>query len=111
MFLPQILSITAARSKIFDLAEKVQRPGTFFTLTEKGRAKAVMISAEEFESWRETLEVRRIFPDLAKDVATARRGLKSGRYVTLQNFLTNANKKYAVRGHSAKKSPKGSRKN
>lgn len=114
MSFPQTLSITAARSKIFDLAERVQRPGTFFTLTEKGRAKAVVMSAEEFESWRETLEVKRAFPDLSKDIAAARRDYKKGDYITLEDLLAKegfvlakgANKKYAVHGDYTKKSSK-----
>lgn len=114
MFINKTLSITDARSKIFTLTKKVQQPGTFFTLTEKGRAKAVVMSAEEFESWRETLEVRRAFPDLSKDIAAARRDYKKGNYITLEDLLAKegfvlakgANKKYAVHGDYTKKSSK-----
>ena len=40
------------------------------------------MSAEEFESWQETLEVSRIFPNLKEDVAAAERDIASGRYRT-----------------------------
>lgn len=50
MKIKNILSITEARKKIFDIAEKVQKPDTFYTLTERGKAKMVMISAEKFEN-------------------------------------------------------------
>lgn len=40
----------------------------YYTLTDKGRPKAVVMSAEEFESWAETLEVMRDFPNLDKDI-------------------------------------------
>ncbi|MBI4992761.1 MAG: type II toxin-antitoxin system Phd/YefM family antitoxin [Candidatus Magasanikbacteria bacterium] len=114
MLLHQTLSITDARSKIFALAEKVQRPGTFFTLTEKGRAKAVVMSAEEFESWRETLEIRRAFPNLREDAALARRDYKKGNYITLEDLLAKegfvlakgVHKNYAVPNNNTKKSSK-----
>jgi len=74
------IPISEARKKIFDLAEKVQRPGVYYTFTEKGRPKAVMVSAEEFESWVETLEVMTDFPDLEKDVKAADRAVKTKEY-------------------------------
>ena len=60
------LPISEARKKIFKIAEDVQEPSRHYTLTEKGRPKAVIISADEFESWQETLEIMREFPDLKK---------------------------------------------
>jgi len=44
------LSISEARKNIFDIAEEVQKPGVFYTLTEKGLPKAVVLSAEQFDS-------------------------------------------------------------
>lgn len=84
------LSISEARKNIFDIVNKVQTPGMYYTFTEKGRPKAVMMSAEEYESWKETLEVMRDFPDLKKDVAEAERAFKSGEYknwTTLEDLL------------------------
>ncbi len=51
------LSISEARKKIFQIAEDVQKPATYYTLTENGKPKVVIMSAEEFESWAETLEI------------------------------------------------------
>lgn len=84
------ISITEARKKIFDLAEAVQTPGMYYTFTEKGRPKAVMLSAEEFEGWLETLEVARDFPDLKKQIAQVNTDIKSGaykQYTTLPTYL------------------------
>ncbi len=47
---------------------RVQKPATYYTLTEKGRPKAVILSVAEFRSWKETVEVTRIFPQLEKDI-------------------------------------------
>src|SRR3989344_4040100 len=74
------LPISEARRKIFAIAEEVQKPDTYYVLTEKGRPKAVMLSAEEYESLMETLEVMRIFPDLDKDIEEAEKAYKSGAY-------------------------------
>ena len=82
------LPISEARKKIFKIAEKVQKPATHYTLTEKGRPKVVLMSAEEFESWQETLEVMRDFPKLGKDVEKAEKEYKKGRYVTLEDVLS-----------------------
>jgi prevent-host-death family protein len=51
------LSITEARKNIFDIAQEVQKPGTYYTLTENGKPKAVILSFEEFDSLMENLEL------------------------------------------------------
>lgn len=81
------LSISEARKKIFKIAKNVQRPSTYYTLTEKGKPKAVVLSAEEFESWQETLEVIRVFPNLEKDVKNAVKDYKNKKYSTLEKIL------------------------
>ncbi len=74
------LPISEARKKIFEIAEDVQKPSRYYTITEKGRPKAVILSAEEFASWQETLEVTREFPGLDKDIKEINRAVKSGTY-------------------------------
>jgi prevent-host-death family protein len=101
------ISITEARKNIFDIAEEVQKPGVYYTFTEKGKPKAVMMSHEEFESWVETLEVMQDFPDLKKDIEETDRAVKSGEYknwISLDQMLMKegfvladkSNKKYGV---------------
>ncbi|MFA6136304.1 MAG: type II toxin-antitoxin system Phd/YefM family antitoxin [Candidatus Paceibacterota bacterium] len=74
------LSISEARKKIFEITEDVQKPGTSYTLTERGRPKAVIMSVDEHESWAETLEVIKDFPDLKKDVAETKKAVRIGSY-------------------------------
>lgn len=76
------IPISEARKKIFDITKEVQKPGIYYIFTEKGRPKAVLISAEEFESWVETLEVMEDFPDLKKDIEEAHKDYQSGKYKT-----------------------------
>lgn len=84
------LPISEARKRIFELARAVQRPGTHYTFTAKGRPKAVMISAEEFESLIETIEAYQQFSNLDRDFKQARRELKEGRTVPLDVLLEEA---------------------
>jgi len=66
------LSISEARAKIFDIAEDAQAPHKIYTLTEHGRPKVVLMSAEEFESWKETVEVLHEVPDIFERIKEAK---------------------------------------
>ncbi len=112
-----IISITEGRGKIFDIAEDVQKPGVYYTFTEKGRPKAVMMSAGEFESWQETIEVAREFPGLNESAKEIDRAVKTGEYkkwATLDEVMAKfgyvvadkSKQKYAVGNKSGKKSTK-----
>lgn len=117
------LPISEGRKKIFQIAEDVQKPDVYYTFTEKGRPKAVMMSFEEFESWKETLEVMKDFPDLDKDVEKVEKDIKSGawkKYPSLEEVMAEhgfvladkSKKKYgAVENQARKKSQKRSGKN
>lgn len=82
------LPISEARKKIFKIAEEVQTPSRHYTLTEKGKPKAVIMSAEEYDSWQETLEVVKAFPSLEKDIKKSEKEYKSGVYKTLEEILS-----------------------
>lgn len=79
------ISITEARRKIFDIAEEVQKPGVYYTFTEKGRPKAVLMSAEEFDSLLETLEILGN-PEVMKRIEQAEKEYKKGEYVTWEDL-------------------------
>jgi antitoxin YefM len=81
------LSISEARRKIFDIAEDVQTPNTYYTLTENGRPKAVVISAEEFDSIMETVDVLKEFPDIRSEITQAEKEYKAGQYSTIEQIL------------------------
>lgn len=111
------MSISEARKRIFEIAKEVQKPGNFYTLTEKGRQKAVIMSAEEFESWAETLEVMKEFPNLKKEIKETNKAIKSGEYkkwTTLEEILAKegfvfadkSSKKYGVSAKVKTKSRK-----
>lgn len=52
-----ILSISEARKKIFQIANEVQKPGIHFIFTENGSPKAVLVSATEYDSLMETIDI------------------------------------------------------
>lgn len=114
------LSISEARKKIFDIIDAVQKPGVHYTFTANGRPSAVLMSAEEYESWAETLEVMRDFPDLDKDVAEAEKAFRTGEYKkwpTLDDLKRDwgfavadtSAKKYGVHSRNKTKGKKKSR--
>ena len=74
------IPISEARKNIFKIADKVQKPGVYFTFTENGKPKGVIMSAEEFESLTETMEVIRQFPNLDRDIAQADKAIRTGQY-------------------------------
>ncbi len=84
------ISISEARKRIFDIAEEVQAPHKVYTLTADGKPKAVIMSAEEYESWVETMEVMRVFPELDKEIAETDEAVRTGeckKWVTLETMI------------------------
>lgn len=100
------LSISEARKRIFDIAEDVQKPGKFYTFTENGTPKAVLMSAEQFDSLMEDLELASD-PGFAKRIAQAEKELENGEYVTLdelkKEFNFDAKKAYMAMEKTNKK--------
>lgn len=81
------LPISEARKQIFKISNDVQKSRVHYTFTDKGRPKVVLMSAEEFESWQETLEVTRNFPNLKTDIKKAEEDYKRNNYITLEEIL------------------------
>lgn len=111
------LSITEARKKIFEIAEAVQKPGVYYTLTENGKPKAVVLSYEEYESLIETIEVMGEMPELGNELKQTREAVKRGEHkswITLEELLAKdgfvlaekAKKQYGVSTKTRPKSRK-----
>lgn len=98
------MSISEARKKIFMIADEVQKQDNHYTLTENGKPKVVVMSVENFESLKETIEVMWDFPNLRKDIEQAERDFKSGKYkkyTTLDELLNTKTRKrkYGMAGN------------
>ncbi|OGK31592.1 hypothetical protein A3F29_01415 [Candidatus Roizmanbacteria bacterium RIFCSPHIGHO2_12_FULL_33_9] len=74
------ISITEARKNIFKISDDIKKTGSHYVLTDKGRSKVVIMSAEEYDSWAETLEVMKDFPNIEKDIKETESDYKSGNY-------------------------------
>lgn len=111
------ISISEARKRIFEIADEVQAPHKVYTLTSDGIPKVVIMSAEEYESWVETMEVERIFPDLDKEIAETDEAVRTGVYkkwASLEDMVARRTlavaekpkKKYGIRTKNKTKSRK-----
>jgi prevent-host-death family protein len=52
------LSLSEAKMKLSGLVDEVSRRDEEVVITRNGRPAAVLVSADEYESWQETLAVR-----------------------------------------------------
>ncbi len=93
MRINDILSITEARKNIFDIAEATQKKGRHFMLTDKGRPAAVIMSAAQYESWAETLEVLSDFPNIEADIRSARNDLVKNKFMRLDEVRKSYDRK------------------
>ncbi|MHB1316383.1 MAG: type II toxin-antitoxin system Phd/YefM family antitoxin [Minisyncoccota bacterium] len=114
------ISISEARKRIFEIADEVQVPNKVYTLTADGKPKVVIMSAEEYESMIETMEVNRIFPDLDKEIAEVEEAFRTGEHKnwpTLDDLKKDwgfavaekPKKKYGVQSRNKTKSKKKSK--
>jgi len=110
----KIISLTEARKQIFDLAEEVQTRGVHVVLTEYGKSKAVLLSADEFDEWQKTLDCYKREPKLYQRLAEAKKQAKMGRYLSLEDELKkegyivsdSAKRKYTYDPHRSKRKSK-----
>jgi prevent-host-death family protein len=73
-----------ARSQFSEIVDKAGRLSERFVVTKNGTPRAVVMSAEEFESWVETLELL----SNPKAVKTLKQGLKeakAGKFVSFKD--------------------------
>ena len=72
------LPLTEAKSKLSGLVERVSALDEQIVITRNGRPAAVLVSPDEFESWRETMAIRGN-KSLMKEIRAGLRALKAGR--------------------------------
>ena len=82
------LPLSQAKSQLSALVEQVRALDQQVVITRNGRPAAVLVSAEEFERWKETVEVRGDAA-LMKEIRAGLRALKSRktRLYTLEELL------------------------
>ena len=81
------LSLSEAKMKLSELIERVHSTDEEVVITKNGRPAAVLISPDEFESWKETIEIKSD-PDLMKEIKTGLAALKKkSKLYTLDELL------------------------
>jgi len=82
------LPLSEAKSQLSGLVEQVRALEEQVVITRNGRPAAVLVSAEEFERWKETIEVRGDAA-LMKEIRAGLRALRSrkARLYTLEELL------------------------
>ncbi|MGW8221401.1 MAG: type II toxin-antitoxin system Phd/YefM family antitoxin [Syntrophobacteria bacterium] len=74
----KILSLSEAKMKLSELVEAVYSTDEEIVITKNGRPAAILVSPEEFESWKETIEIASS-ADLMKEIKQGLVALKKKR--------------------------------
>jgi prevent-host-death family protein len=74
----KVLPLAEAKAKLSEIVSEVTSRDEGITITRNGRAVAVLVSAEEFERWRETVEIL-ADPDLLSEIRKGMADLRAGR--------------------------------
>ena len=83
-------SATEVRKDFFDILDQVERSSVPYTITKAGKPVVVMMSAEEYESWEETLDIMSN-PESVKNIEEGKKDLKEGRSITLDEYMSKSN--------------------
>lgn len=84
--LPTIIPASEARSNFYDLLDEVSVTSRRFIITKRGRAKAVVLSPEEVESWEETIEIMSD-KKLMKSIREGEEDIRKGRVTSLDDLV------------------------
>ena len=71
------LSVSEAKMKLSALVEAVDTSDEEIVITKNGRAVAVLVSPDEFESWRETMAVyadKDLMQEIKRNLAALKKG-------------------------------------
>ena len=84
----KVLSLSEVKMKLSQLVEEVSSLDEEITITRNGKPVAIIVSPDEFDSWKETLAIRAD----AELMAEIRRGLedikKKRKLYTLEELFT-----------------------
>lgn len=79
------LPITKARDELTILVDRADRLLDEYIITVNGEPKAVLMSAQEYESWKETTEIM-ADPELMKAIKEGEEDIKKGNFITLEEL-------------------------
>ncbi|MBI2086165.1 type II toxin-antitoxin system Phd/YefM family antitoxin [Candidatus Daviesbacteria bacterium] len=79
------LPITKARENLTTLVDKANKLLDEYIITVNGSPAAVLMSAAEYESWKETMEIMSD-PELMKAIKQGEEDIKKGKFVTFEQL-------------------------
>lgn len=79
------LPITEARADLTNLVNRANKNLDEYIVTVNGRPAAVIMSANEYESWKETNEIL-ADPELMKSVKQGEKEIKDGKGISFEDF-------------------------
>jgi antitoxin YefM len=83
----KILSLSEAKIKLSELIEQVYSTDEEIVITKNGRPAAVLISPDDYEGWKETIEIKSD-SDLMKEIKQGLSALKKkSKLYTLDELL------------------------
>lgn len=77
------LPLSEAKAKLSGLVDQVMTRDAEFLITRNGRPAAMLVSADEIESWKATAEIL-ADPEFMGDIRRGTVDLKAGRSITLR---------------------------
>lgn len=86
MSIKTTLPATEVRKNFFDILDEVSQANVPYTITVKGKPKAVIMNAEEYESWAETLDIMSD-PEAVKGIEAGEKDIAEGRYSTFEEVF------------------------
>ena len=84
------LPISKAREELTTLVENANKKLEEYIITVNGSPAAVLISAAEYESWKETNEIMSN-PGLVKAIKEGEDDIKKGKFVTFEQLKKELN--------------------
>ncbi len=83
------LPLSEVKTRLSQLIDQVASRDEVITITRNGRPAAVLVSPDEFESWKETVAIRSD-TELMKEIRRGLRGLKRTRKLyTLEELFSD----------------------
>ena len=83
----KVLPLSEVKSKLSELVDVVERRDEEVTITRNGKAVAIIVSKDEYEGWRETVEItkgRNFIKEIRAGIRSFRRTKK--RYTVQELF-------------------------
>ncbi len=82
----RVLSLSEAKARLSRLVADCEKDEEELVITRNGRPAAVLLSAEEYEGWRETREIMRN-RSLMKEIRQGLRQLEKGKRFTFEEVF------------------------